>query len=91
MFIGKDGTANIRFFHGSLDEVRFWNRALSPQEVQEKYNNIHNNNNGLVAYWNFDQEIPAEDIDFVNAYYNSLLEPDSLELLMFLPTFVEEQ
>jgi hypothetical protein len=38
LFIGKQGYAcNCNFFHGSLDDIGIWNRALTPEEVQELY------------------------------------------------------
>ena len=37
LLIGAERT-DIRFFDGSIDEVRVYNRALSPQEVTDLYN-----------------------------------------------------
>lgn len=48
MTIGKVGSNSLS---GSIDEVRFYNRALSPSEVQQLYNFTP----GPVGYWNFDE------------------------------------
>jgi len=36
-YIGEAGTANIRYFNGTIDEVRIWNRSLSTSEVSQQY------------------------------------------------------
>jgi hypothetical protein len=43
------------FFHGLIDEVRIYNRALSATEVQEHYQGVFSNETGLVGYWKFDE------------------------------------
>ncbi|KKU24383.1 MAG: hypothetical protein UX88_C0006G0018, partial [Candidatus Woesebacteria bacterium GW2011_GWC2_47_16] len=40
------------YFNGSIDEVRIYNRALSPKEVRDLYNWAP----GPTAYWNFDEK-----------------------------------
>lgn len=45
------GRANSSYFDGTLDEVRLYNRALSPSEVTALYNWAP----GPVGYWNFDE------------------------------------
>ena len=35
MFIGQDGWGNI--FNGTIDEVRIYNRALTPEEIKADY------------------------------------------------------
>jgi hypothetical protein len=37
--IGKDGTTNYYHFNGSIDEVRVFNRTLSPGEIAQLYSN----------------------------------------------------
>jgi len=49
----SNGTYN--YFHGLIDEVRIYNRALYPEEVEDHYNGIFANDSGLVGYWNFDE------------------------------------
>ncbi|MCP4607895.1 MAG: hypothetical protein GY845_04175 [Planctomycetes bacterium] len=40
LFIGQDGWSNV--FNGKIDEVRIWNRALSPNEIRASYNSTAN-------------------------------------------------
>jgi carboxyl-terminal processing protease len=43
------------YFHGMLDEIRVWNRARTPAEIQAAINKtLTGKEVGLVAYWNFD-------------------------------------
>lgn len=45
------------FFKGSLDEVRIWNRSLTESEIREAvFTEINKNHEGLIGYWNFDEE-----------------------------------
>ncbi len=37
--IGKDGTTNYYHFNGSIDEVKVFNRTLSPGEIAQLYSN----------------------------------------------------
>jgi uncharacterized cupredoxin-like copper-binding protein len=47
---------NAHFFDGTIDEVRFWNRALSVTEINDGMNaQVPNNANGLVAYYKMNQ------------------------------------
>lgn len=46
-----------RFLNGRISEVRFWNRALSAEEINEEnhfYRISPSKVEGLVAYWKFD-------------------------------------
>ena len=63
--IGTDLDFGGRFFNGTIDDVRIYNRALSAAEVKQLYNqgvgthqnvtvNPPNLNNGLVGHWTFD-------------------------------------
>jgi Concanavalin A-like lectin/glucanases superfamily len=59
--IGIDD-AGGRYFSGSIDDARFYNRALSDAEIKQLYNlgtnKVGHSNtiisNGLVGYWTFD-------------------------------------
>lgn len=48
---GFETSYNIDYLDGKLDEIRFYNRALSPAEVQALYNWSP----GPVAYWDFNE------------------------------------
>ncbi len=57
IFIGKgDPEFSLgEFFHGALDELRIWNVARTPEEIQAAMNSpLTGKEEGLVAYWNFD-------------------------------------
>ena len=57
LFIGR-GDPEFSFgeyFHGALDELRIWNIARSPEEIQAAMNGpLTGKEEGLVAYLNFD-------------------------------------
>ncbi len=36
--VGKHGTQNAGYFHGTIDDIRIYNRTLSETEVQQLYN-----------------------------------------------------
>ena len=43
------------YFHGAVDEIRLWNVARSPADIQAALNkSLTGKEKGLVAYWNFD-------------------------------------
>ena len=49
------------YFDGAVDEIRVWNVARSPAELQESLNaSLTGKEPGLVAYWNFD-DATAQD------------------------------
>jgi hypothetical protein len=50
-----------RYFNGSIDEVRVWNRALTTQEVEEAYSNGTFNSNEQIIYEPFSDKINAQD------------------------------
>jgi len=43
LHIGKHRQGSAYYFKGSIDEVRVWNRALSPEEIRASYNSKINN------------------------------------------------
>lgn len=74
LFIGKGKFTD--YFHGSLDDVRIYNRALSVGEIQSLYKqnetmaNAPQNNkltNGLVGLWSFN----GKDVSGTTAYDRS--------------------
>ena len=45
-------------FNGKLDEISFWNIALSEEEIQANmYSELTGSESGLVGYWNFNAGI----------------------------------
>ena len=54
LWAGNQGS----FFNGTINDVRFWNYKLSPAEIAGYSNQIlSGNENGLIAYYSFDQGI----------------------------------
>lgn len=50
-------------YDGQMDELRFWNRALTPQEIQDqRFVKLNGDENGLVAYYNFDEFSPEGQV-----------------------------
>ncbi len=43
-------------FHGTIDEVRVYDRSLSLSEVGEHYNNNYKNETALLGAWHFDEK-----------------------------------
>ncbi|MBV9988516.1 MAG: HYR domain-containing protein [Chitinophagaceae bacterium] len=73
--IGQQDGYNQEFYKGGLDELRFWNRALTQCEIQHNQNcelNGDNNGiagiNGLVGYYRFNQGL----VDVDNSAYTVL-------------------
>ena len=52
----KDHGSMSAALNGMLDEVRFWDRALSEGEIREYMNRSREESDGLTAYWNFNEE-----------------------------------
>lgn len=57
LYIGKGDPEFLyeEFFHGELDEIRIWNIARSQEQIQAAINTpLTGKEEGLLAYWNFD-------------------------------------
>jgi len=60
LFLGRYYDDNEDFyFDGSIDEVRFYNRAITLEEVGTLYGDVEEliEENNLVSYWNFDDNL----------------------------------
>ena len=54
-------TKFLTFFQGELDEIRIWNTARTSQEIQSTMDTtLTGKEEGLVAYWNFDDGSAAD-------------------------------
>lgn len=53
----KADAISTRSFIGKADNIRAYNRTLTPTEVLEHYNGVFNNNTGLVLNWKMDNGI----------------------------------
>jgi len=53
--IGRAGSGNA-FFHGMIDDVSVWNKALSETEIQRlMFERLGGNEDGLQGYWSFNE------------------------------------
>lgn len=61
--IGRSILADFNFyFGGRVDEVSLWSKALSQSEIQDMMDNeLNGNEEGLEAYYKFNQGVPGED------------------------------
>lgn len=56
LLIGAVYTPTVEDFSGIIDEVRIWDYARTPQQLQDGMNySLTGNESGLVGYWNFDE------------------------------------
>jgi hypothetical protein len=62
--IGGDNEIDMDYFYGKIDDVRIYNRALSPSEIQALYNQeqqgLYNLEQGLAAYYPFNENANDE-------------------------------
>lgn len=59
-FQGKGFSGTVSRSAGAMDEIRFWNVARSQADIQESMlTQLKGNEDGLVAYWNFDNPNPT--------------------------------
>ncbi len=71
LFIGKSLTGN--YFKGQLDEMRFYDRALTNAEIRKGFDvYINPSQDGLVGYWRFDEGFGNNAYD----YSKTLLTPN---------------
>lgn len=55
LFVGY-GASGSAGYRGLIDEVRIWNRARTPREIQrDMHATLVGNERGLVGYWRFDE------------------------------------
>ena len=64
------------YFNGNIDEVRVWDYAREPQEIQyDMFHELAPNDQGLVGYWNFDNAnffnlVPGSTPSYLNGNAN---------------------
>jgi len=63
--LGFNGTPeNYLGLRGDIDELRIWDHARSPAQLQSRMNeSLTGNENGLNAYWNFDSQAGSTIMD----------------------------
>lgn len=56
LLLGTNWAGSTRYFKGEMDDIRFWDRARTKEEIQaNKDKTLSGNEPGLVAYYNFNQ------------------------------------
>jgi hypothetical protein len=67
--------ANLRHYQGEMEELRFWTRAITPTEIQNKMcqNLIPANETGLAGYWKFDEGSGTTLVDQTSNTYNGTI------------------
>ncbi|WP_081820730.1 LamG-like jellyroll fold domain-containing protein [Sediminibacter sp. Hel_I_10] len=73
--MGKRANTNLNYFHGNLDEVRLFNKALSEDEIHKLVYQEIENNGGTVR----GTEVPQDITDFVDPTNESTLDWSTLE------------
>jgi len=56
MYLGFGPSGGDEYSVGALDELRLWDRALSPEEVEDNWDlPLYGDEPGLIGYWRFDE------------------------------------
>ncbi len=72
--VDTNGTAPNGNFAGTIDEVRLWSQALTPQQIATTMSTtISGSTSGLASYWRFDEGSGASTADQVNNGYPGTL------------------
>src|SRR5690606_16519388 len=60
--LGMDYQSSPRYFNGAIDEVRIWNIARTPEQIQGNLGrSVLPTTPGLVAYYNMDEGTAGDD------------------------------
>lgn len=71
---GGTNSPNTNFFHGQMDEVRFWNVPRSQAEVVATMDQpLSGGEPGLVSYWRFDEGSGSTAFDSANMHDGTLV------------------
>jgi hypothetical protein len=77
---------NTYFYKGQLDELRIWNRALSPTEVADIYlKKINNSHPGLIGYWSFNETQGNIVLDKSNNGFHGTIMGDAQRVVSGIP------
>jgi hypothetical protein len=71
MYIGKAPWTNYNNYNGQMDELRIWNVARTQAQIQYAMNrSLEGNEEGLVAYWPFNDAAGSPTADDASQYDN---------------------
>jgi len=73
-------------FKGKLDEIKIWNKALSPQDVQKViFKKLDQTESGLIGYWNFDEPTGTALLDHSKNHFNGVIKGNPQRVLSEVP------
>ncbi len=76
-FLGRSRfrtTGNDEDFHGQMDEVRIWNHARTPEQIQASMSQrLNGTEPGLVGLWNFNDPVNAGRDATTNSHHGTLV------------------
>ena len=65
LVIGKGGSfSGGQYWSGSLDDIEFWNKILSPEDIQLIYDNYVFPDENLISFWDFNDGEGSTLIDY---------------------------
>ena len=75
------------YFRGLIEELRIWSKRRTQAEIQSAlYKELTGSENGLVAYWNFNETIDANMIEDMSGNGNTAkLEHSAVTILADSP------
>ncbi len=60
------------FSYGVMDEVRIWDYARTESQIDDNYNRLVDpNEDGLIAYYNFDESLSSQSVNDLSGYHNN--------------------
>ena len=73
-------------FKGKIDELKIWNRSLSPAEIQTTiFKKLNETEPGLIGYWNFDEPDGETAFDLSKNHFNGVLTGNPVRVLSEVP------
>ena len=72
---GRQNSPTSQPFHGVIDDVRVWNRALSDSEIAQDFGKVivdPSSRTGLVGYWKFDETSGGVAFDSAAGHHATL-------------------
>lgn len=83
-YLFQNGT--VFRFKGKIDELKIWNKSLSPGEIQTViFKKLDENEPGLIGYWNFDEPAGETAYDLSKNHFNGILKGNPVRVLSEVP------
>ncbi len=88
VFIGKSNDDGDGFFEGQIDEVRIWNKVLSPSTiVQNMKHSLVGNETGLIVYIDFNEAFGGNTAKLQDKAGGNAVDLQSLTTSSLVPSF----